>query len=159
MLLNDRSLANQRHGLNNSFNQDFYVWWAKNEDNNSVLFGRSSSKRAGSSRTRFDFPSLLSPVTQAMLRHKVRIGRASHRNLRLPGGRKNEENNSVLAAHPSSKRAHPVDPSALVLSSLPFYGLPRWLRSGTKFVFYKIVNMLRIGAVKNHKVEARSQQF
>ena len=131
----------------------------KNEDNNSVLFGRSSSKRSGSSRTRFDFPSLLRPVTQATLRHKVRIGRASHRNLRWSGGRRNEENNSVLAGRPSLKRANPMDPSALVLSSLPFYGLPRWLHSGTKFVLYKIVNVLRIGAVENHKVEARSQQF
>ena len=49
MLLNDRSLTNQKDGLSNSIsltNQEFYVRLVdekKNKENNSVLAGRSFS--------------------------------------------------------------------------------------------------------------------
>ena len=48
MLLNDRSLTNQKDGLSNSIsltNQDFYVLLVdeKNKENNSVLAGRPFS--------------------------------------------------------------------------------------------------------------------
>ena len=53
MFLNDRSLTNQKDGLTNQLNvtnQDFYVRLVdENKENNSVLAGRSSSKRARSS--------------------------------------------------------------------------------------------------------------
>ena len=74
MLLNNRLLTNQKIGLRNSLkptNQDFYVppvdeKETKNEQNNSVLAGRPSSKGARSSYTHFDpFPPLLSPATEA----------------------------------------------------------------------------------------------
>ena len=48
MLLNDRSLTNQKDGLSNAIsltNQDFYVLLVdeKNKENNSVLAGRPFS--------------------------------------------------------------------------------------------------------------------
>ena len=51
-----------------------------------------------------------------------------------------------------------LDPSGLVLSSLSFYGLPRWLSSGTNFVLNKIFNVLRITAVNSHTVDLQSQK-
>ena len=65
MLVNDRSLTNQKDGLNNSLNRILTSGGRKNEEKNNVLAGRSFSKRGKSrSRARFDFPPFLRPATQ-----------------------------------------------------------------------------------------------
>jgi len=71
-LLNDMSLTNQNDGLGNSSNltnQDFYVRLVdvKNEENNSVLAGRSLLLSSQYFRVRFDpFPSFLRRLHQQL---------------------------------------------------------------------------------------------
>ena len=71
MVLNDRSLTNQKYGLSNSLNlanRDFYVRLMdeKNQENNSVLCRPFLLPH-------FDFSPFLRPATQAKLTAKLQM--------------------------------------------------------------------------------------